>query len=308
MSEYLLVRRILGRYDIVDLTKSEYENLLAARNGLLVTLQIEESFDLLVDDYLEFETTILKSSFKNIVRFTLDYFTASTDRRLFNRTIMHLLTTSRSYIDQSRHHLSTLFGAESIELATFNKTIEEQYNTIPSYRIIDSIRNFVQHRGWPVHDVHYDFRRINKAEEEKILFSVIPFITLKYLDEDKKIKKSIKDELRKSGKQADIRPLTREYIESLGQIHTKLRQIMNTNLLIWETAISDLPNKFDELSANDRLLGYDLRQIINNEKVESSLMLANIIELRKNLETKNRDLVNLSKCFVTSETKIKQPK
>ena len=65
--EYGLAHLVLRSSAFVPISEEEYLQLVDSKAGLLETLFIEEKFDLVVDNYLKFETTLLDSTARHTV-------------------------------------------------------------------------------------------------------------------------------------------------------------------------------------------------------------------------------------------------
>ena len=106
MVKYSLRKHVLGGPYLLNLRKANFDEYLHARNIILMAINIEEAFDVLIDNYLDFEITLLQSTNHYLIRFISDHETFRSERRLFNRKLINLLTTGRAYLDQTSHQLS----------------------------------------------------------------------------------------------------------------------------------------------------------------------------------------------------------
>ena len=65
--EYGLAHLVLRSSAFIPISEEEYLQLVDSKAGLLETLFIEEKFDLVVDNYLKLETTLLDSTARHTV-------------------------------------------------------------------------------------------------------------------------------------------------------------------------------------------------------------------------------------------------
>lgn len=59
------------------------------------------------------------------------------------------LLTWRLILDQSAHNISQRFGRESAQFADFRATANRAYDSSQAYRVVEALRNEVQHREMP---------------------------------------------------------------------------------------------------------------------------------------------------------------
>ena len=303
MVKYRLEKRVLRGPYLLNLRKADFDKYLRARNIILMAINIEEAFDVLIDNYLEFETTLLQSTNQYLIRFVDTHETFQSERRLLNRKLINLLTTSKAYLDQTDHQLSNNFGKSSTQYTSFSKKRKSEYNSRLGYRVMESVRNHVQHYGWPIHSVEYHSQLMGVMDKPKFLFAIIPFMKTKYLEENKKFKPTILSELKsiENQKGIDLRPIIREHIEALTDIHTEVRASMQEHIKESEDLFAVAIRRFQKKYPDVTPYGLELIEEDNGEMITAVFILKELVESLKNLQKKNKHLVNLSKRYVTNE-------
>ena len=78
-------------------------------------------------------------------------------------TLVNLLTTCRLYQDQVAHDLSTLFGKDNNEFKSFEKARNDKYDSDFCYRLMESVRNHIQHQALPIRNVKVTVSKKGKA-------------------------------------------------------------------------------------------------------------------------------------------------
>ena len=68
-------------------------------------------------------------------------------------SVQNMLSSIRGYIDTFEHTLSTSYGKDSEILSNFRKEKNSAYDNSKSYRFIELLRNYVQHRGVPGNNI-----------------------------------------------------------------------------------------------------------------------------------------------------------
>jgi hypothetical protein len=87
---------------VVQISKSQHDATVEAKAALLECLFVEEKFDLVIENYLELEMTLLECALRYLAAPLLDNQRADTDRALFNRRLVNLLSGAGTYADQVR--------------------------------------------------------------------------------------------------------------------------------------------------------------------------------------------------------------
>lgn len=77
--------------------------------------------------------------------------TTRPDTRELNRRVVNYLTSMRLFLDHTSKRLKRQYGKSSSQLAAFDAARTSAFDGSAAYRIVDELRNHVQHRGMPVH-------------------------------------------------------------------------------------------------------------------------------------------------------------
>jgi hypothetical protein len=300
--KYLLAKRTLGSSVTIKITEQEYNKIKTAKNNLLEILYIEEKFDIFVDNYLEFEMDLLNYAARHMVRGINTHAGLQIGLNQINRRIINLLSTGRLYLDQSVHNLSNI-SSKTNTIEEIKKEKTTQYEQYLGYRVMDALRNYVQHRGYPIQSLTYENKFVGKNPNERLLFSITPYIQIQELEKDNKFKKEVLKEIKLLGEKIDLKLLIREYVEALWNIHAKVREFLKSDILDWEQLFQSTIDKFKSKNPKiGSIVGLSaVKQNENGTYKESIEIIKYIIEYRQELQIKNSTFVNLSKRYVTNE-------
>lgn len=301
--KHAIIQWILSSPGAVEISVEDYQEIKLAKENLENALFIEDKFDLVLENYFEFEMQLLSSATRWMIFREQDYSWLQVENALINRRLVNLLTTCRMYIDQIVHHLANIYGESSLQIADIRNEISNQYDNHFGYRVMEALRNFVQHRGLPVEGTKFDQTRLDGKDGSRLRFTVIPYINPQLLDEDKSFKRTVLKELMKCGNEIDIKPLVREYIESIASIHEKIRSILIRDESDWESrvqqAIDLFKTKFGTESSN---MALSIVAIGDDKKISERIRMSNdLIARRRELESKNRFLGSLVSRYATNE-------
>ena len=165
------------------------------------------------------------------------------ERLVLDRRLVNLLTSCRLYFDQTEHGISRLFGNPSQQLSDIKTTKNTLYDSCFGYRVMEAIRNHVQHSGLPVHVINYQMRHRDTDGFDYIEFTIGPESEVSTFAENPKFKVSVLKELLDAGKKIDLRRPVREYVSCIIQLHDKLRETIGNQLrparFIYQGSISE---------------------------------------------------------------------
>jgi len=217
-------------------------SVLEIKNGYLNYCHIEELYDILVENYYEFELELLRTASRFIVSLDISHSTLMELRNLIARRLANVTTSSRMYIDQMEKHVKKIFGDESSEYLRVKKFISQQYDSLLGYRTLEKLRNYAQHRGFPISFAGASFGTDKHATTSKLSFTCIPYISINDMRQDSKFPRYIIDELVENCPEdnVDLRPLVREYLYGISCIHSEVRNILSSPIKSWESAITFL--------------------------------------------------------------------
>lgn len=299
---YGITQLVMSSPGFVEITEQEYQAIKLARHHLFETLYLEQKFDLVMENYIEYETEMLSSSTRFMVFGFQDHPFLQNVNVLISRRIINLLSGIRLYLDQSTHHLHNIYGDNSTIIRLLDQEKATQYDKHLGYRTMEALRNYVQHRGFPIHSITFTWSVVKG--ENKVMHVLTPFIELAELEEDSKFKPSVLEELKTMGEKIDIIPLMREYVDCLGRIQNKIRELLRDDSSTWETRINNAINHFKStFDVQSSITG--LAIVIESEEMhytDSEQIYIEFMEQRHKLESKNRLLGSLATHYVTNET------
>ena len=300
---YGLKRYLLGSPAFVDISGEEYSQIKLAKANLLEVLFIEEKFDVLIENYLELEMGFLEIAAGHMVLRNLSYTRLINEKNSINRRLINLLSACRSYLDQTKHHLHKIFGKDSETVRKIEEFKNQLYDQCFGYRVMEALRNYVQHRGFPIPSVTVITRSVESESGNRILFSLTPHIHPQDLEEDKDFKKPVLEELKSSGDKIDVKPLMRDYIASLGSVHEKIRALLKEEIHFWTQTILTAMESFQEKYPKEpSIIG--LAAVVRNDDGtydQPVFLFKDFMEYRQQLEKKNSSFSTLRKRYVSSE-------
>lgn len=307
---YYLWKAVLAPTPRVPITETEYNRLLTCWTSLGQIASIEEEWDSLIQNYIELELELIRSAMNAMVLSHGDYHEANQTRLGFARRLSNLLHSCKSYLDHTPHYLKklTTAGLES----SFRTATNSAYDASASYRFMEALRNYAQHRGLPLHGATFDAgwtgRFADGPEDRGLLrHSSYASINLEKIRADGKFKASVLAELTNSPDQLDVSILVREYIEVLAQVHEKVRDSIKSEFDDASASISAAVTQYAEVNAGN-VIGLSVAEFddTGNAVIVEQSIFEDLAERIQRLMQRNRNLVNLRLRYVSSEVTPKR--
>jgi hypothetical protein len=294
-----LTRLVLERSEPVKMSEAEFNEIDDAKTAVMEAVFIEQKFDTVVENYLELETCFLDATARIMLLGNQDYQWFQTERNLYNRRFVNLLSACRSYLDRCEPHVTTMkLRDDAAHQVSLRKS--QHYDTCFGYRLMEAIRNFVQHRGFPIHAVAYPSRTLGEGQHERIEFSLSPYIKADYLASDEKFKGLILQELTQRGGRINLKPLIRDYVSALADVHELLRHISKDRLQMCQNILLQAIDKFQAVNPNvESVVGLAAVAKENGTPVRSVPIFKDLLDYQGEMERKNSNLRNLRLRYVS---------
>ena len=118
VNSYHLKRHVIARQPSLELSRAEYEELLAARTRVLEHLAVEELFDLLMGNYEEFERELLAiaSSWATFIGAREEWIDAVDTVHLVGRRFANLLTPNTTALNNLARAQKEMLQIDGVEV------------------------------------------------------------------------------------------------------------------------------------------------------------------------------------------------
>ncbi len=302
--KYGLVKLVLGSSAFVEIPHSQYMAIKSARDFLITVLSIERKYDILIENYLEFESELSILATRDAICMDVNYKDIQSDIRLLNRRLANLLASGRTYIDTTPKSVAKLKSFDvnlSIDVPT---ELRAQYDNRVGYRVMEALRNYALHYGDPLFGITRNRNRIETEGSNKLRFVTTPYHLCSKLREDEGFKKSVLKELENEGEKVSLKKYVRDYITGLSQVHAKIRMTLLPQIELHESchlsAMEKYKTKFPETQT---LLGLAAVESTSDTKIYSNpvAIFQDLIDYRLTMFKKNHELTSLEKRYVSSE-------
>jgi hypothetical protein len=293
--KYALAPIIRSRARPIPLSEDEYQRIARAKDGVIALIGIEQKFDLLLENYVEYENELLGLAVRQEVFHNLDYASFQNEALAVVRRLSNLLSAARLYIDQVKHDLSSIFGKHHEIIDAINKKCSEEYDAALGYRLMETLRNVMQHRSVSGLQLKY----ATSSSERGARTRVVPVLKVASLREGG-IKASVHKEI--AGKEmASVTEHVRQYIEGISRIHHAVRKGGEKDRQDWEAALRQAYENGANTWPSGSMRASDLIALnASGRVVESRHIILEPLVYLDSLVSKNAHPIRLSRTFVSN--------
>jgi hypothetical protein len=282
----------------ISITNDDFQKIKNASDVLVSAFALEEAYDLVVANYIELEQEILSASVSEVCRESQSYNDFFGLRSTINRRFVNLLSTCRSYLDQTPQLLTRSAENPSDARNQFNIGRSKHYDASFSYRFFEALRNHVQHCGGAVHRFNINSRWVEICKNRRQVISVEPITTHKFLSLDSKFKKSVLDE---SDEEIPLLGHLRAYMEAIGNVHEEVRSATSISTISARAIIEKHINDYAEMCGEAAISLAAVATNDNQQKYEEIIPLTlEWDDVRLQLKKRNSNLQGLAnKAFIS---------
>lgn len=298
-------RELFGQ-EYREIEDAYYNQIINAKNHLTNCAALEEKFDIVLENYYEFELTLLTTAIRgNIFR---DHWKENFnfDRSTIDRRITNLLATQRMYLDHAQQSMRKSFGRSSEEAVNLETVIAKISNENLGFRLCEFLRNHILHFATPTHSIVYSHLHDKETKIPNIGTITIPYLNFSRLCEDKALQQPLKDQLQDlldEKNSFDVRPLIRESIDGLGKINEYIRSSIQENIKDWEETYESVFSIINDEFTDKSLIGIAVGRLEGNDLTHDHYIGREIIDHRRKLIRKNISQNNMHLTFASNQTR-----
>jgi hypothetical protein len=284
-----------------SLTHERYAAIRQAKKACLFGLELEEKFTLVVDNFAEFEMELLRLAETYLLwGYRGDHTESMQSRLCLDRRLVNLLTACRLYLDQTDHGISALFGKASPELAGVKAFKRCLYEGHWGYRLMEAMRNHVQHSGLIVHSIGFPKSQTAGKGVDYTEFTICPQALVQKLSEDADFKKSVLGELESKGKKIDLRGPVREYLSCFVELHDKLREVIQERMTQARAMYEAAVKEFQDIEGKKVQFVSLLEAHDDDRKSEDVDLVTDFLEYYDTLREKNQVNRNIERATASN--------
>jgi hypothetical protein len=280
----------------LKINKTDFIELKKAKEFLNYIFNVEESYDILISNYVEFEQEILKLTLQNMIfsDYTSEGFYEL--KMLLNKRLINLLSSVKLYQDLVKHQIPGYFEDRKKFQNRINNLFATEYDNNEHYKFMEELRKFTQHAGLAIHLTIFNMKRTNLEKNYQIEYSINFASYSDKLKEDKMFNLS---KFSKIEEKIDLKIATRHYVQSISIIHESTRKLFEEFAEDYRKVIESAHSKFGKyFNCNTDYL--TAGRIEDNTIQEKFTILLDWDNVRIKLQQKNKKLIKLDKSYITS--------
>lgn len=276
----------------LEITESEYLLLKRSRLVLNAAFSLEENYDLLIGNYLEFENSALSLATSSMARQLSEYHEMFELTAEMNRRAVNFLSSARLFVDQLLQRVGKCGGNKE----EVKKRLSAEYDDSFEYRFMEALRNHVQHSGSAVHSLSIGGKWVPSQECTRHEHALEVFTQKRFLALDPSFKKPVLEEC---PDKVDTLRATRRYLESLSKVHEFARNNIEDSIAEARASFESAIRKYVAFS-NASPIGLTAYSSSSQDPSNQVAIFLDWDDVRVKLCKRNRRLHNLSKCVVSS--------
>jgi hypothetical protein len=289
-------------------TLEKFASLIAAQERILAYIAIEEKIDLLLSNFTELQVRIMELTARYSTNWNRSHQEMQIDRNtVVNRSFLNLLSSCRVYLDHTPHHIKQISRISGDDedgfVSIFRKSLSHQYDNFFGYKVMEAIRNYVQHRAIPFH-VSYGMWSLKTEEGHKTAVTVKVFINIDELKADQKFKRGLLPEMERYGKSLDAQRLCAEYVGGIGRAHFVVRNllepIIESDMVELSDAIEYFINECEKECGKQEVRAMRI-ETVDDDISKTKFIGIDTLEYLKTLRKKSPSFENFEDRVLTSE-------
>lgn len=298
---YQVVHDTFDELETAPLSEADFAELRESLRRLALVMQVEETFDIAVSNYADFERAVAEILIARETRRDFSGVQWHSTRRVMSRSISNLLSSVRTFQHVAESAVSAIYGAT--ELADHQRFKGRLYDTSFPYRVMEKLRNHAQHQGLAVNSQTYSSRWLDLPDQKarQRIQAFTPQLDLREFADLPKWKTIAAEHAAmieadpKTPGRLNLHKLVRRYMTEQSEIITDLRQRWAIDLDGWHTSIiarRDLiPDRADDKAITETVAV----RLHDGERAEVLYISATLRDDIRHLEQENRPLLNLDK-------------
>lgn len=271
-----------------EVTKDKFDKILYSYDFYRGLWHFEDIFSILIENFFEFETELLKETTRAYVISDFDYNSFFDTRIIANQRLTNLLSSCRMYIDQTRHIFSNIYRKRSKDINSF---FSKEYDTRLGYRFMESLRNLAQHKYLPVQSLMFRSDSRHTKDKNSTLHTTSLYITIEFL-KDTGFKRDIINELEEISTEIELKSMTRDYIGGLCNIHNSIRDYIDRDLEECKNTLEGTIKylmKYENIVDESNIMGLELCTMHDDSTIRDIKYISiDIIDIVSRLKKKYR--------------------
>jgi hypothetical protein len=212
--------------------------------------------------------------------------------------LSNFFSATRSYVDHVQNSsVANLLAASHAQTSSVKKRLSDAYDHSLSYRAMEALRNYTQHRGFPINTLSLKTDIDDTQSRNRLKFGCGIYLDLAGF------KATVLKELANSEDRVDLKPLVRDYVAALVGTHKALRDDLKEVTTRCDKIFEFAHKQFtvqDETTQMDSM--FNAYREENNRRHDVVSISSQLARYRLDLIKLNSSLRRLDVAYATGET------
>ncbi|MBG7614694.1 hypothetical protein IWC96_05280 [Brevundimonas sp. BAL450] len=284
-----------GQRRRVEISGDLFARVVEAREGLGHILDIEEAYEAMLGNFIDFERGAMMRLASELVHpiTTIEEFDAV--RITMGRLLDNLLSSAFAFLEQSKDRLPKLGGRPLLK--AFEKELEALKLRLPVLTVVHAIRNHAQHEGSSVSGLTTARRRLEEGEQVVVEQTLTVIFKRDALRRNREASKEARaslsallNALTDSKGAIELGPLARSYVAALSEVLLLIRRLVAERQADWSQANREAMSLLDP---QNELFARQVSRVRDGKVVARSEITVFNVERVERLQSRNRGLVSL---------------
>lgn len=275
MTEFLLTEGFLSG-TVIEIDEERFNELLHAKNVIKPIWEVEDTFSLLANAFIEFEEQLLSAGMRYVyqrdMQRDVDHFFDDV-RQNVNLKLISVLTASRVYEEQLLRRTSSLSKLIG-KVIDLNGSFSSVFDSSLEYRVMYALRNHALHNQLPLGGITFSNSNLSSTGDirddapTRHRVTVDPRISVEEFCNSDKLRELTRKEVEDLGcEYLDLKFFARGFVSCLAHCHSDFRTateaVLEKSLSALQTAYNELQKAKGEVPTHASIV-----RRINGRKVE----------------------------------------
>lgn len=222
-----VIRTGEGRSGFKDISEEYFNQLNESHCCLFNAYQFEQKYDLVVGNFLELENDVFRAVMDHMIGRFPGWTNHFEVQLTINRRVANLLSACKTYFDQMNRHFILCFKGSKKEARSMKQYSGSLYDKRPEYRLMEALRNHVQHHSLAVHSCSVGGKNVDHDGQSRVQYGVEFRVNRSELLHNRKFKALVRDEM---PERVDIIAAIRVYMDCINYIQKRGRNLLNLRI------------------------------------------------------------------------------
>lgn len=288
----------MGSMNSLEVSEVEYKLLVRSRSILSAALSIEEKYDLVLGNFIDFEREAILLTMDSLTDLSFNYSKAYTVLSALNRRVANFIFFGKNYTELIPSMASKCVDDKAGMIKKVEALRSKIYDETLDYRFAEALRGHITHCADAVHSVTNPSRWTMNADKQadKLVFNIGVHSLKDRLRENSGFKKSVLNEV---GDKIDLKQVARKYMGCISELQEQVRSFTEDSVREAREVIQDYTDRYAAINDGE---SFGLAAFSQDAAVSRPLSLSlEWDDVRIELAEKNQPIQNIDRRYLSSD-------